>query len=162
VVPVSEHDPASTPSSFAALYHASYGEMVRLAHLLTGSNEAAEELVQDAFLAVYGRIDELANPGGYLRSSVMNGCRSWHRRRYLERRTVPKLFDRPDSSAPGRELVDALTHLPFRQRAAVVLRYYEDCSTDEIAAALQCRPGTAKSLVSRGIAKLREVVGDVD
>ncbi len=58
----------------------------------------------------------------------------------------------------GGELFDALAVLPFRQRAALVLRFYEDRTTEEIAAALGCRPGTAKSLVSRGLARLREEI----
>ena len=70
----------------------------------------------------------------------------------------PRLVTSSVVTQPAGELVDALENLPFRQRVALVLRYYEDRSMEEIAAALECRPGTAKSLVSRGLAALREVI----
>lgn len=143
--------------SLAQLYQREYGPMVRLACLLVGSNEVAEELVQDAFVAVHRRWDRLVNPGGHLRTSVVNGCRSHQRRAALERRRRP----RPETNDVGLqadELWDALLRLPYRQRAALVLRYYEDATEADIAAALDVRPATVRSLVHRGLAKLREEV----
>ncbi|MDP9019845.1 MAG: sigma-70 family RNA polymerase sigma factor [Actinomycetota bacterium] len=145
--------------SLARLYQREYGPMVRLASLLVGSTEAAEELVQDAFVAVHRRWDGLANPGGYLRTCVVNGCRSHQRRAALERRRRPQ--PRPEANDVGLqadELWDALLHLPYRQRAALVLRYYEDASEAAIAAALDVRPATVRSLVHRGLEKLRKEV----
>jgi RNA polymerase sigma-70 factor (sigma-E family) len=144
---------------FADTYAESYAPLVRLAHLLTGSNEVGEEIVQDAFARVFRSFDQLDNPGGYARTCVVNGCRTWQRRRVVERRILQKLAGTASTEpAPGSELFDALAVLPFRQRTALVLRFYEDRSTEEIAAALGCRPGTAKSLVSRGLARLREEI----
>ncbi len=144
---------------FADTYAESYAPLVRLAHQLTGSNEVGEEIVQDAFARVFRSFDQLDNPGGYARTSVVNGCRTWQRRRAVERRLLPKMAGSASSEPPaGGELFDALAVLPFRQRAALVLRFYEDRTTEEIAAALGCRPGTAKSLVSRGLARLREEI----
>lgn len=143
--------------SLVQLYQREYGSMVRLACLLVGSNEIAEELVQDAFVAVHRRWDGLVNPGGYLRTCVVNGCRSHQRRAALERRRRP----RPEADHTGLqadELWDALLRLPFRQRAALVLRYYEDATEGDIAAALDVRPATVRSLVHRGLAKLRAEV----
>jgi RNA polymerase sigma-70 factor (sigma-E family) len=145
--------------TFVALYETSYLQMVRLAHLLTGSNEAGEEVVQDAFAQAFKRFDQLDNPGAYVRRSVVNGCHSWHRRRGSEHRALQRSAPRVEvQHSVANELGDALDALPFRQRAALVLRFYEDRSTEGIAEALGCRPGTAKSLVSRGLQQLREVI----
>lgn len=143
--------------SFADLYRARYGPMVRLAHLLTGSNSVAEELVQDAFLRVHGRWDRIDTPGAYLRTAVVNSCRSHHRRRMLERTRRPQP---PVEAAPPAhdELWDALARLPYRQRAVLVLKFYEDMAELDIAAALGCRPGTVKSLTSRALDELRKVI----
>ena len=102
--------------SFADLYRAQYGPMVRLAHLLTGSNSVAEELVQDAFVRVHGKWDQIDAPGAYLRTAVVNACRSHHRRRVLERTRRPQLTG--EATAPAHdELWDALARLSYRQRA---------------------------------------------
>lgn len=147
------------PAGFVDLYSEAYMPMVRLAHLLTGSNEVGEEIAQEAFAQAYRRFDTLDNPGGYVRTSVVNGCKSWQRRQGLERRWQQRTPPPRDAGASTRgELTDVLATLPFRQRAALVMRFYEDRTTDETAAALGCRPGTAKSLVSRGLETLRGVI----
>lgn len=140
----------------ADLFAAEYAGMVRLAHLMTGSNEAAEELVQESFVKVMHRWHAVRDPGGYLRTTVVNACRSWHRRRMVEQRHGSAQA-RPEArrDAP-HEMADALEALSPRQRAAVVLRYYADLSEPEIAEALGCRRGTVKSLLHRGLATLRE------
>ena len=143
--------------SFADLYRARYGAMVRLAHLLTGSNTVAEELVQDAFVRVHGKWDQIDASAAYLRTAVVNACRSHHRRRLLERTRLP----RPPAEAtpPAHdELWDALARLSYRQRAVLVLKFYEDMTEADIAAALGCRPGTVKSLTSRALDELRKVI----
>ena len=143
--------------TFIELYRTQYGRMVRVAYLLTGSNDVAEELVQDAFVRVHGRVDQVDNPVGYLRAAVVNACRNFGRHAGVERRhhqseRAPELTDSPDL------LADALAKLPARQRAALVLRYYLGLSETEIAAALGCRPGTVKSTTSRALAELRKVI----
>lgn len=150
--------PQAETSSLAGLFGERYGSMVRLAHLLTGSNGAAEEIVQEAFVALQRRWDQIADPAGYLRTTVVNRCHSWHRRRFLERRHAAVARHEPSYEAEVVELRDALARLSSRQRAAIVLRFYEDLSEAEIATALECRPGTVKSLLSRGLARLGEVI----
>ena len=146
-----------TAPSFAALYAEAYVPMVRMAHLMTGSNTAAEELVQDAFVKVFKRFDALDNPGAYLRICVVNACRSWHRRRFLER--TRGVAPAETASPPEHhDLLASLATLNQRQRAAVVLRFYEDLPEAEIAGLLGCRPGTVKSLLSRALDQLREVI----
>lgn len=146
----------SQPQSLADLYRQQYGPMVRLAYLLTGSNAVAEELVQDVFARLHRRWGRAEHPQAYLRTSVVNACRSHRRRVLLERRRPAEVrtaaTDEPD------EIWDALASLPARQRAALVLRFYEDLPEADIARVLGCRPGTVKSLISRGLAQLRRVI----
>jgi RNA polymerase sigma-70 factor (sigma-E family) len=146
------------PADLADLFSEQYAPMVRLAFLMTGSNEVAEDVVQDAFSRLHVKWDRTENPGGYLRVSVLNGCRSWHRKRARERDRRHLVAVDDTVSPEARELLDALRVLSHEQRAAVVLRYYEDRAIDEIAEALGARPGTVKSHLHRGLARLREVL----
>ena len=139
-----------------ALYRAHYPPLMRLAYLLTGSNEVAEDLVHDVFLRAGHRLP-LDHPASYLRAAVVNACRSQHRRTVVARRHAPP----PAPLVMPRDLVDfrdVLLGLPLRQRTAVVLRYFCDMGDDDIAGLLDCRPATVRSLVSRGLANLREVM----
>ncbi len=142
---------------FAALFDRERVAMVRVAYLLVGSEQLAEEVVQDAFAAVYVRWDRIDNPGGFLRQCVVNGAKGVLRRRSLERRKVVLLVD--DGQVAGaRELLDALAELPLTRRAVVVLRFYEGMTQSEIADALDLRLGTVKSSLHRGLAELREAL----
>ena len=131
--------------------------MVRLAFLLTGSPDVAQDVVQDAFVSVHRAWSRVRDPRAYLRRAVVNACTSHHRRAFRERRT---------SASPGStivdlgadELFDVLETLPARQHAAIVLRYWHDLDESDIASALGCRPGTVGSLLHRAIARLREVI----
>lgn len=144
-------------TGFEALYRREYTPMMRVAYLLLDTEAAAEEAVHDAFAKVYERWRKIDDHGAYLRTCVVNRCRDLQRRRRLERER---------RSEPGatyedlgaRELTDALAALPYKQRASIVLRYYEGLTEADIAAALGVAPGTVKSMVSRGLAQLREVV----
>ena len=147
-------------AAFAELYALEHGRMLGVAVLLVGSVDVAQDVVQDSFVRVYRRWDSVRDPSGYLYRVVVNSCRSHHRRRARERR----LQQRVDSSAPrpvawlgADELADALAALPYRQRAALVLRFYDDKSEAETAELLGCRPGTVGSLVHRGLAQLKKV-----
>ena len=131
--------------------------MVRLAVALTGSEAGAEDLVQDAFVRVHAHWERVETPTAYLRRAVVNACRSAARRaareragRSLELATIHLL--------EADELFDALATLPYRQRAALVLHYYEGLPYAEIASVLGCRVGTVASLVHRGLAQLRRVI----
>ncbi|MGN6692917.1 MAG: RNA polymerase sigma factor [Aquihabitans sp.] len=148
---------ADTTSAFDALFVRERTAMVRVAYLLVGSEPIAEEIVQEAFAAVYARWDRIENPGGFLRQCVVNGAHSSLRRRSLERRKAQLLVD--EGTAPaGRELLDALAALPIGWRSVVVLRFYEGMTQEEIAVALDMRLGTVKSSLHRGLAKLREAL----
>jgi RNA polymerase sigma factor (sigma-70 family) len=148
------------PGGFDDFYRAHYESLVRLGFLLTLSEEAARDLVHDVFVRVYGRFDALDEPLPYLRRSVVNASRSWHRRRQLERSRARASEHLPDVALEADELFDVLARLPPRQRAAIVLRFYEQMRDEEIAALLHCRPGTVASLVHRGCARLRTAMSE--
>jgi RNA polymerase sigma-70 factor (sigma-E family) len=140
--------------AFVALYRERYAPMVRLAYLLTGSQAVAEELVQDSFVAVHGAWDRASTPSAYLRTTVVNRCRSWGRRRSLEQRRPPAPPE--PSMLVADELWDVLQTLPARQRSAIVLRFYEDMPDDEIAEVLGCKVPTVRTAIFRGLEKLRK------
>ena len=144
------------PGSFADLYGAAQPAMVRLATLLVGSPDVATDLVQDCFVRLHPRWDRVDDPTAYLRRSVVNACHSHHRALRRQRRV--DLRPAAPAELGAHELTDALAALPHRQRAALVLRFYEGLPDADIAAALGCRPGTVASLIHRGLAALREVI----
>ena len=142
-----------------ALYEREHAPMVRLAHLLTGSLATAEDVVHDAFVRLAPRFATLDRPGAYLRTSVINGCRTHHRRAATARQKAAALAPAaPDLPGHLVEFFDALHHLSPRQRTAIVLRYYADLPDEEIAAHLGCRRSTVRVLVHRALAHLREVI----
>ena len=143
--------------SFVQLYEERFASMVRLAVALTGSDALAEDLVQDAFVRVHARWDRIVTPTAYLRVAVVNACRSAGRRAARERAAASRELATTDA-LHADELFDALAQLPYRQRAALVLRFYEGLSQAEIAEALDCREGTVASLLHRGLAQLRRVI----
>jgi RNA polymerase sigma-70 factor (sigma-E family) len=143
--------------SFADFYRDTYAEMVRLAYLLTGSRETACDLVQDSFVRVHAAWHRTDEPRAYLRRSVVNACHSHHRRQRVRRRHLAaQRVETVDLVAD--EISDAIARLPYRQRTAIVLRYWHDCTEAEIASALGCRPGTVGALVHRAHAALRKVI----
>ena len=143
--------------SFADFYRASLAPMVRFAYLLTAGSPDAEDLVQDAFAKMQARWDEVEHPIAYLRRSIVNGAASRRRRQAVAHRNQPVPVSETVELGAS-ELRDAIAALPHRQRAAVVLRYYEDLSEADIADALGCRIPAVKSLLHRALRDLREVV----
>jgi RNA polymerase sigma factor (sigma-70 family) len=136
------------------LYGRQRQSMVRLARLLTGSFEIAEELVQEAFVKLQLSPTVAENPDSYLRAVVTNLSWGYLRRRRLERAFRP--HDRIVVPAPEIDETWAVVcRLPFRQRAVLALRYYEDLSEAEIADILGCRIGTVKSSHHRALATLK-------
>ncbi len=147
---------AEAAGSFGEFYAGHFAELVRLAALLSGSADAAPDLVQDCFVRLHGRWATVREPLPYARRSVVHACASHHRRTAVVRRT--SLPEPRHAELGADELEDALAALPARQRAAVVLRYYADLPDADIARVLRCREGTVRSLVSRALADLRKVI----
>ena len=140
-----------------ALFREHRPELLRVAYLLTGSSATAEDLVQDVFVKLSRRERTIDNPGAYLRRSVVNAVRTWQRRRMLERRHL-RMQVAETVSLGAHELADALGALGARERAVIVLHYYDGRTIDEIAEILDCPRGTVASLQSRGLARLRKVI----
>jgi RNA polymerase sigma-70 factor (sigma-E family) len=152
------------------LYQLYSDEAVRLAYLITGDRGLAEDLVQDAFVKLAGRLLHLRDSGGfeaYLRRTVVNLANSHFRRRKVERRYAErqKSMLTPSTQDPDISIREAaraaLLGLPIRQRSAIVLRFYLDLSEAQTAELMGCRRGTVKSLVSQGLEKLRPMMAGV-
>jgi RNA polymerase sigma-70 factor (sigma-E family) len=147
-----------------ALYQAHALGLVRLAVLMVGDQPTAEDVVQDAFLALYRRWPTLKDPEralAYVRASVLNGCRMVHRAnsRHGEiTMAAPDAIESAEETAllgeATREVLTVLRRLPARQREAVVLRYYLDMTEDQAAQTMRVSRGTVKSATSRGLAAL--------
>jgi RNA polymerase sigma-70 factor (sigma-E family) len=136
--------------------------LLQTAYLLTGDRHRAEDLLQTALTRAYLRWDriESEDPEGYVRRTLANAHIDWWRRKPWREEPAAELPDvaGPDQAAAydvRSAVLDALGELSRRQRAVVVLRYYEDLSEAEIAAVLGCSPGTVKSAASRAMSKLR-------
>ena len=149
--------PARRPT-FEQLYRDAYQPMLRLASLLVDTVDEAEHIVQDAFVAMYRRYDTVRNPGGYLRVSVVNGCRKTLRRRRLVRRRSAER-DEP-SELVYNHVIDQIKRLPVDQRILVGLRYDQQMTDTEIADELGIPVGTVKSRLFRAISTLRTSNGD--
>jgi len=144
-------------TDFASFFSREADPMVRLAIGLVDLPERAEEIVQDAFERTLLAWDRLQRPGAYLRTAVVNGCRSELRRRRVMRRHVEP--PAAEAVAPREAyLLDAIARLTPQRRIALTLRFYADLPEAEIARMMRVRVGTVKSLVSRGLADLRKVV----
>jgi RNA polymerase sigma factor (sigma-70 family) len=138
------------------LYRAEYAGMVRFAFTIVGSNSEAEEIVQDSFVEISQRLADVAQPGAYLRTVVVNGCRSALRRRRVTGQHAPI---RPDDLTPEADsLWDVLEHLTEQQRIAVVLRYYCGCNASEIAAIIDQPAATVRSHLRRALDTMRNEI----
>lgn len=155
------------PARLEELYVRHMPAAIGLAYLLTGDRDAAEDLLQDAFVRLVGKFHHLRNPeafGSYLRRTLVNLHLSRLRRIRVERFhiAVQQRGIEPQSSMPdvagSVDLWAGLQRLPPRQRAAVVLRYYEDLSERESAELLRCSVAAVRSLVARAMETLREKV----
>jgi RNA polymerase sigma-70 factor (sigma-E family) len=148
----------------AELYERHAPGGMRLAYLLTGDRASAEDLVHDAFLRVVGRLQHLRVPDAfdaYLRRAIVNLHTSNARHERVVRAHAERegAHGEPASLMPDvgarTDMWRALLALPARQRAALVLRYYEDLSEAQTAETLRCSVAAVKSLVARGTGNLR-------
>lgn len=159
---------AEQEDRFQEFVRARWSHLVRTAYLLTGDAHHAEDLTQTALAKAYRswrRVAGSDNPEAYVRRMLVT-CNS---DRFRKRRVKESLTDAPPERA-GRDeavarvdergaLLDALSGLPPRQRAVIVMRYWEDLSEAEVAEVLGCSQGTVKSQASKGLAKLRTYPG---
>jgi RNA polymerase sigma-70 factor (sigma-E family) len=151
---------ADDDASFESFVRARLPALLRFAYAVCGDPHTAADLVQDALERTglhWGRIDRTGDAEAYVRRAIINGRTS--RWRKLRRESlvdvVPERAPDDDRHHHDDTLWQLLATLPRRQRAVLVLRYYEDMSEQQIAATLGCAPGTVKSQASKGLAKLR-------
>jgi RNA polymerase sigma-70 factor (sigma-E family) len=139
--------------------------LVRFATLLTGDNHRAEDLAQEALAKAYlswRRIRRTDRPDVYVRRLLINTDRSWWRRRSSREIPVDRTADRPAAGDVGTEAGDRdamwrlVARLPERQRAVIVLRYYEDLDDATIAEILDCSAATVRTHAMRALTTLRE------
>jgi RNA polymerase sigma-70 factor (sigma-E family) len=144
------------------LFESRYSAMIGLARLLLGDLETAEDVVQEAFASLSGRLHGVDNPEAYLSTIVVNRSRAAMRRRQTVRRHAWRLVGRPALADPGQGLADrqavfaALRRLPARQRECLVLRYYLDWSEQQIADAMGISTGSVKTHTSRALVAMNE------
>ena len=155
---------ANRDDAFGAFVAARSRHLLQTAHLLTGDRHRAEDLLQTALTRAYLKWDGIDDPEGYVRRTMANAHIDWWRRKPWREEPTAELPEvaGPDASTSYEvrdAVLQALARLTRRQRAVVVLRYYEDLSEAEIASALGCSPGTVKSAASRAMARLRDDPG---
>lgn len=149
------------------LFRRHYAELLRLAVVMLGSREAAEDAVQEAFVSLHRHRQSLRDPAAaeaYLRSAVLNGCRSWVRRQVTRRAPrplmlVPKQADSSEDTAMGRaeigSLVALMRTLARRQREVLACRFVLDMSVAETAQFLELSEGAVKAHTHRGLQALQ-------
>lgn len=153
---------------FHAFFEQHYAELARLAHLLTGEADAADDLAADAFLALWNRWDRVRaadHPVAYARGVVANLARTRIRSAVRERRRIALFWSQREEKTENPDVAgvvdvqEALRRLPFRKRACVVLRHAFDLSEKDTALALGVSVGTVKSQTSKGMAELQRLLG---
>lgn len=148
---------------FEAFAQGSTEGLLRFAIVLTGDGDMAQDVVQEVLLRAFARWDAISvlpYPYAYVRKMVANETISWRRKWGRIRVGTDSELDRAvfggEAAIDSRdELLALLSRLPGRQRAAIVMRYFEDMDDDAIAAALGCRAGTVRGYLHRGLKALR-------
>jgi RNA polymerase sigma-70 factor (sigma-E family) len=146
---------------FEAFVRDEYRRVVRTAYWMTGNQQDAADLAQEAFARAYERwrtVSRMDRPDGWVHRVVVNLALSERRRRRLMEiaRSREQIGVVPEMQAPDPALRDALLALTPAQRSVIVLRYYVDRSIDDVARDLGKRPGTVRALTAQGLARLRE------
>jgi RNA polymerase sigma-70 factor (sigma-E family) len=138
-------------------------QLFRRAYLLAGDRDSALDLVQNTLTAMYVAWPRIIDPPAYAHRTLVRSFLSTKRRKVRERERLEQL-PVPTDAMPAPEhaltVLAALGQLPPRMRSVVVLRYWEDLSVEDTAAALGCSTGTVKSTSSRGLAQLRVLLGE--
>jgi len=159
------------PEAFAEFVTARSRSLYRAAYLMVGDAQLAQDLLQEALTKTYVAWPRLRDPGkaeAYTRKAITTTAISWFRRKHWNGERP--VAEPPETGLDGHAeavtrhawLWEAMLRLPARQRAAIVLRYYEDLTEAQTAEAMGCAVGTVKSQVAAGLTKLRADLGDRD
>src|SRR3954447_19980277 len=154
-------------TAFTEFMSARSASLFRTAYLITGDHQLAQDLLQESLIKTYlawPRLRDISKAEAYTRKTIVTTAISWRRRRSFHERPTDLLPDTavPDSGAAittHASIVAQLRTQPPRQRAAIVLRYYEDLSEAQTAEVKGCSGGAVKSHVSTGLARLRQSLG---
>jgi RNA polymerase sigma-70 factor (sigma-E family) len=154
-------------AAFAEYAEAHAATLFRTAYLMVGDHHLAQDLLQEALvktLMAWPRLRDHDDLEAYTRRIIVTTSISWRRRRSFHERPVEVLPERTgpdptDSVVTHDAVIAALRTVPPRQRAAIVLRYYQDLTEAQTAEAMGCSVGTVKSQVSEGLRRLREILG---
>jgi RNA polymerase sigma-70 factor (sigma-E family) len=168
---ITREDRGDAVAAVTDLFREHHLELVRLALMMVGDLATAEDVVQDAFERLHRGWHGLRQPSSslaYVRASVLNGCRSAHRRAAVARKHARQLAEPawregPDAAAVADDrgaLAGALRRLPRRQREVLVLRYYLDLDVAEIAGTLRIAPSSVRAANTRGLAALARAPGE--
>ncbi|UPK73911.1 SigE family RNA polymerase sigma factor [Nocardioidaceae bacterium SCSIO 66511] len=159
---------ADDREAFVEFASARSAALLRYAYLLLGDRQLAEDLLQESLTKTYVAMPRLRDRHrleAYARKTLTRTAISWWRRKGWSAEKPRDDVPESGGSTHGDDVVDRawmwgeLQILPSKQRAAIVLRFYEDCTYSEIAEAMNCAEGTAKSQVSRGLDRLRMRIG---
>ncbi|MBI3648606.1 MAG: SigE family RNA polymerase sigma factor [Actinobacteria bacterium] len=153
------------PDSFEALCRSEYSNIVKTALLITGDLEEAKDLAQEAFSRAFerwDRVSRLERPGAWLQTVVTNLAISWRRKQRVRLRSISRMRPPAPSADEGSEVdvLSALQALTPAERSAVVLRFYADLPYEQVADALHKKPGTVRALTSRGVSRMRQLLGE--
>ena len=162
---------AQDEAEFAELVAAVSPRLVRTGFAICGDRQLAEDAVQSALVTAYRqwkRVREASSPEAYLRKMVVNQLLGWRRRKWFTSTTAMGRGAEPTQASHESRVVEhqyvwtAVSGLPSRQRAVIVLRYYEGLSEAEIADVLGIRPGTVKSQAAAAVTRLRAALGEAE
>ena len=153
-------------TSFEEFYRAEWASLVRAVSFTLGDRELARESTDEAMARAYERWDrvaEMANPAGWTFRVAVNFARNRVRRRLIERRRPPRVDGHPPDldGVADPAVARAVAALPLDQRAVVVLRFYLDGATEDVATALGIAPGTVKSRLHRGLRRLETTLREL-
>ncbi len=158
---------AREATAFTEFMSVRSASLFRTAYLIVGDHQLAQDLLQESLIKTYvawSRLRDVSKAEAYTRKTIVTTAISWRRRRSFHERPTGLL---PDTAAPDpgeavtthATMVAQLRTLPPRQRAAIVLRYYEDLSEAQTAEVMGCSVGAVKSQVSIGLGRLRDRLG---
>jgi RNA polymerase sigma-70 factor (sigma-E family) len=157
------------PAAFAAFAAGRSPALLRAAYLMVGDRDLAQDLLQEALTKTYVAWPRLRDPNAaeaYTRKAITTTAISWFRRKAWNNEIATGVLPEQGAAAADDHVAQrewlwtALQQLPPRQRAAIVLRFYEDLTEAQTADAMGCAVGTVKSQVSAGLRKLRHQLGD--
>jgi RNA polymerase sigma-70 factor (sigma-E family) len=148
--------PPDAKPDIARVYAEQGDRLRRVAYLMVGRRDAAEDLVQEAFARTQGRWHRIDTPAAYVRTALVNLCLDWRHRAAVERERPPPPVEAAVHPPEVDETWHLLADLPHDQRVVLVLRFYEDLGVDEVARLVGCRPATVRTRTHRALARLRK------